>query len=172
MMGILALELVAHCQSWKSLGSQSSSVLFVLPESQLRHPQDAGAGPVDVAELTEPHRTRALVSPGLCPGRPAAAAPRGCPGETLQGMPIYRWKTGCMMCELIGRRVGKAVVWACITGRKPVISSFRAKARSGLGSGSGRGLMWGADPRGMGAWGFLEGRALLLSGSVWGFGYF
>ena len=72
------------------------------------------------------------------------------------------------MCELIGRRVGEAVVLACITGRKHVISSFLAKARSGLGSGSGRGLMWVADPRGMEAWGFLQGGALLHGGPVLG----
>lgn len=50
------------------------------------------------------------------------------------------------MCEPIGRRVGEAQVVASMTGRKHVISLFLAKARSGLGSGAGRGLMWDADP--------------------------
>lgn len=64
---------------------------------------------------------------------------------------------GCLLYELISRRVGEAVVLAWMTGRKHVISSFLAKARSGLGSGSGKGLMWDVDPGGMEARGFLQG---------------
>lgn len=64
---------------------------------------------------------------------------------------------GYLLCELIGRHVGEAVVWVWVTGRKHVISSFLAKVRSGLGSGSGRCLMWDAGPRGMEARGFLQG---------------
>lgn len=82
---------------------------------------------------------------------------------------------GCLLCELMGRRAGEAVVLVWMTGRKPVISSFLAKARSGLGPGSGRRLMWDADPRGMEARGFLQGRApppLPLYGSVLGLGVF
>lgn len=75
------------------------------------------------------------------------------------------------MCEPTGRRVGEAQVVASVTGRKHVISLFLAKARSGLGSGAGRGLMWDADPGGMEARDFLPSLApppLLLYGSVLG----
>lgn len=51
------------------------------------------------------------------------------------------------------------MVVASVTGRKYVIFSFLAKARSGLGSGSGRVLMWDAGPGGMEARGFLHSRA-------------
>lgn len=63
---------------------------------------------------------------------------------------------GFLLCELIDRRVGEAVVVASVTGRKHVISLFLAKARSGQGSGSGWGLMWDADPGGMEARDFLQ----------------
>lgn len=73
------------------------------------------------------------------------------------GMPIYQkpLEDGTPR-ELIDRCVGEAVVVALVTERKHVISSFLVKARSGLGSGSGRGLMWDADPGGLDARGFLQ----------------
>lgn len=60
------------------------------------------------------------------------------------------------MCELTDRQVGGAVVVASMTGRKHVISSLLAKARSGLGHAQAGVLMWDAVPRGMEARGFLQ----------------
>lgn len=48
------------------------------------------------------------------------------------------------------------MVVALVTEGKCVISSFLVKMRSGLGSGSGRGLMWDADPGGLDARDFLQ----------------
>lgn len=48
------------------------------------------------------------------------------------------------------------MVVASMTGRKHVISSLLAKARSGLGHAQAGVLMWDAVPRGMEARGFLQ----------------
>lgn len=74
---------------------------------------------------------------------PCSANPRRRPKRnSAWGHPFSRsrWKMGCLLCKLPGRRVGEGVVVASMTGRKHVISSFLAKAGSDLGSDSGRGF--------------------------------